>query len=202
MTDTELFEKCKKRNRRAWDIFVRRYREHVRKSITYKFYKMDLRIPHSEISDIVQEVFLLIWEQDKLKNVKHPSNIGHWLALTAINASISYCRKHLFSSMNRSYSLDSVTLENNTQAPLAEILPSSKFNTSKEINKNEIFQIFEKELTKLNHKNRLALKFNIYDGRTQKEIAQIMNLPINTVSTMIKRSKDRIKKQLKKVLDK
>ena len=56
----------------------------------------------------------------------------------------------------------------------------------------ETISCVEERIDTLKMKERIALKLNIYDGQTQKDIAAIMNIPANTVASLIRRAKIRV----------
>jgi len=65
----------------------------------------------------------------------------------------------------------------------------------------EIQEIVERELDKLSYKQQLALKLSIYNCLKQKDIAEIMYMPENTVATLIKRAKDQVREGIEKYFE-
>ena len=57
--------------------------------------------------------------------------------------------------------------------------------------------VLKREISKLEYKEQLALKFNLYEGKKQKDIAKIMNLPKGTIASLISRAKHRLRENLK-----
>jgi RNA polymerase sigma factor (sigma-70 family) len=197
----ELLKRCIQKERKAWDEFVRLYGRLVSRSVRHKLNVMNIRACRVEIEDLTQEIFLYIWEKDKLKGVSDPSCLEGWVAIVSLNFTLNYYMRKQMKDSRDTYSLEDILTSNDTVIPLEDMLDSPSLNTEKMINTKEIMDLVENEILKLPVKQRLAIKFNIYDGKKQKDIAEIMDLPISHVSTLIKRAKNRIQKGLKNVID-
>jgi len=202
MTDKDLITKCINKDLHAWHLFCKQYNPLVTKTIKYKTYKLGLKIEKNEILDISQEIFLLIWEKNKLATIKDVKCLKSWLVIVTLNTTSNYCRKNIFkidkitSSLFKTY-----TSEDKNTKTLESIISCPKFNTSKIIENNEISNLLNTEISKLNYKQQLAITFNLYEGKTQKDIAKIMNIPKGTVATLIKRAKQHLRNKLKDTLD-
>jgi RNA polymerase sigma-70 factor (ECF subfamily) len=196
MTTEQLIKKCIERDCRAWDEFIRLYQGLVVKSVRYKLKKLNLNLPRSEFCDIVQEIFLYIWEKDKLSGVKDASCVEAWLAMVSVNRTFNYCKNKAFRRERNAISLDEELCPDNPGISLGSVLSSDKLSTMKSLESGEIREAVEREMSKLDHRQQLALKFNLYEGKTQKDIAEIMHVPENTVASLISRGKKRLKKGL------
>ena len=199
MTEQELLKKCVEKDRDAWDIFLRRYRGVVTRSVRYKLKRMGMRHSKGEAMDIVQDIFLRLWEKDRLAGVKRSECLEGWLAMVSINSTANYCRKHAFTAQAKALSLED-ELFGGSGPRLGDVIPSHKLDNGKAIESAEIKEAIDKEIAKLGARQQLVLKFNIYEGKTPKDIAEIMNIPHGTASVFLKRAKDRVRERLKKVL--
>lgn len=197
MTNEELIKKCIKKDHKAWDLFIRRYSPFVKKSVRYKLGKYNFHISKHEYMDIVQEVFLDIWEKDKLRRLRAPSCLKGWLAILSLNATSNYCRKRSFKQNLSSPSISNPVFNDGTVS-FEDVIPDKK-NIESDIHENELKEIIKEEMCKFSSKQRLALKLNIFDGHTQKNISSIMNIPEGTVATLLKRGKDRLQKRLRSI---
>lgn len=199
MTVQELLQRCINKDSGAWDEFIRRYRSVVLRSVLYKLDKLGGRLPKNEALDIVQEIFLSIWEKDRLAGVKDTAALKNWLVIVSLNFTSSYFRKNKL-RIKETLSLDEGLSPSMPEVKLGDIIPSLKLNTAKALERNELKDLLEKEISLLNYRQQLVLKFNIYDGKKQKDIAKIMNLPEGTVATLMSRAKNQLKERLKNVL--
>jgi RNA polymerase sigma-70 factor (ECF subfamily) len=200
MTTDQLIKKCVDRDHAAWDEFIKRYRSLVIRGVRYKLRKLNVRLPREDYNDIVQEIFLFIWEKNKLSGIRDAACVRSWLAMLSVNMTSNYCGRKVFKLGKGAVSLDEELSAQRPGLTLASILPSAKFNTKKTIESNELKEVLEKEISKLNVRQQLALKLNIYDGRTQKDIAGIMNIPENTVASLIKRAKTKLGESMSRYL--
>lgn len=188
MTVEELVQGCVRKDHNAWREFVAHYKGLAYKSVRYKLARLNQRLAKSEVNDIVQEIFLFIWEKDKLAGINNISALKSWLAMVSINAASNYCRRRAFRTSSNMLSLE----EDNTA------LISPKLNTECMVNRNEVFNIVQTEISKLDAKKQLALKLNIYHGKKYRDISRIINVPETTVINLLSRAKKRIRRNLKK----
>ncbi len=198
MNNETLLMKCKNNDARAWNVFIERMTPLVKRSIFYKLGNLGLSKRRDIADDIHQEIFHSLWEKEKLKSVKDPRSLEGWMAIVSMNATTNWCKKHIFRKESPCVSLEKMLSEEKPQVNLKKLLASKQFNTAKELERRELEAIINKEIELLPAKQKLAFKFNFNDGLKHREIASIMNVPINTVSTLIKRSKDKIAEKLKK----
>ena len=200
MTEQELLQRCLKKDRIAWDEFIGRYSHVVVRSVRYKFKQSGERSSRSDLMDIVQDIFLSIWEKDKLSGIRDTSCLEGWLAMTSINMTSNYLRKLRTSAENNSLSLDAELFCVEPMLDKSSPLLSSYFNSEGNIELNELHNLLESKLAELPVKQQLALKLNVLHGKKQKDISEIMNMPAATVATLIRRGKIALKETLKPVL--
>ena len=76
MSTEELIERCIKKDGSAWEEFIRKYQSLVRKAVYYRLHN----VLRNDVDDIVQEVFLALWKDDKLSSLRDVSRLKGWLA--------------------------------------------------------------------------------------------------------------------------
>ena len=201
METQDLLNRCVNKDRGAWDEFVRHYEGLIAKSVRYKLSKLRARVPRDQIGDIVQEIFLMIWEKNKLAGVKNTSTLKSWLAIVSLNFTTNYCELRSVRDPGDTLSLDANLSPENPGTTLGSLIPSEKLNTGKTLEANELRSMVNDEISKLDLRQQLALKFNLFEEKTQKDISEIMNLPEGTVATLIRRGKQHLKNKLKRKID-
>lgn len=201
MSPEELIQRCKCRENPAWDEFIRRYKGLVARSVRYKLAKLNAHIARNSSEDIVQDVFFSIWDKDKLTGLKDIECLESWLVMLSINAAANYCRDREIRQAENTLSLDEPAHPGEDSPTLGEVLPSASFNTNDLIVSGETSFMLEQEMAALDWREQLALKLNIFDGKKQREIADIMALPEGTVATLIRRAKERLRERLKPFMD-
>lgn len=201
MDTAELIRRCVARDNGAWERFVRTYEGLIIRSVRYKLKKSGMSVLSDEFRDIVQEVFLSIWEGNSLSSVRDIACLEHWLILTAMNKTSNYCKKKIYSDPGKFLSFEEDISSEGEGLTLSSIMTSKSPSAFTMAEDMEMKEILKKEIDRLGHKQQLALKLSLYDCKKQKEIAGIMNVPKNTVSTMIRRAKLHVKDGVEKYFE-
>lgn len=194
MSTAEMVRRCIRKDQIAWNVFVKRYQDHVRKAVYYKLYKTSSRAPRSDVDDMVQEVFLVLWQGNKLAQLRDISCLAGWLAIVTINLVASYRRGI--------YRKDMVTTSLNEQisedinATLEDVIPCTHLNPAQLVETNEKVLQLEDIINSLRMSERKALRLKVHDRKSQNEIAKIMNLPIGTVASLICRAKMKVRDEM------
>ncbi|MFH1846974.1 MAG: sigma-70 family RNA polymerase sigma factor [Candidatus Omnitrophota bacterium] len=196
----ELLKKCKNNDPTGWNEFFKRFRPLVAKCVWFKLKKSRIPFTGGEHKDLVQEIFFSIWEKGYLSNVSI-KNFKNWLIIVSLNTVQSYCRKKHAQKALYTISSDDYLYSEDYNHALSTMFYSSKQNIPNILDKKDFKERLKKEISKLPDKQQLALKFNIYEDKKQKEIANIMNIPLGTVSILIYRAKNTIIKNLKKIVN-
>ena len=190
MSTEEMVRLCIMKDKAAWNEFVRRYQDLVRKAVYYKLYKTSSRAPRNDVDDIVQEVFLTLWKNTKLAQLRDISSLTGWLAVVTINQTAIYRRRQhkkdmMTVSLNERISEDiATTLEN--------VVPCNQPDPARVAEIKESTVVIEQRIGALRSKERRALRLKINYGKTQEDIASIMNIPANTVASLIRRAKMKV----------
>ncbi len=201
MNTGELINKCVERDHSAWGLFVRRYEGLIIRSVRYRLNKFNKNISKNEFRDIVQEIFLSLWETNGLSKVRDAECLEKWLIMVSINKTLNYCRKRMFKEARKTVSFEKVLFPETPAITLGSVIPSDKFDSERVMESKEIQEIVDSELDKLSYKQQLALKLSIYNRLKQKDIAEIMYIPENTVATLIKRAKVQVRQGIEKYFE-
>jgi len=190
--DSRLIEGCIKRDLAAWSEFVTKYSGLLSISIVNRLEKYGFHLPAEDIDDIKQDILASLWKDGKLKDVRNRQDISYWLAMVAGNKAITYLRKKRGSKEPQPVSI----FENIGEKSLEELIESPLPCPSEELAADELAARIESEIDALAAKERLIIKLNILYGKKHDEIADILNMPSGTVSSCIKRAKDKLRKKL------
>ncbi|MBF0215521.1 MAG: sigma-70 family RNA polymerase sigma factor [Candidatus Omnitrophica bacterium] len=196
METDELIRKCLEKDSGAWDEFVRKYQSLVHRSVNYKLRALNVRTGACEFKDIAQDIFLKIWESQKLRDIKDIKCLPSWLAIVSINFTANYCRTKRFGIINKAVSFDDEIDIKGSTVRLSSIIPDKQRNINSFIENKELLEIMKKEINSFSLKKQLVLKFHLYENKKHKEISRVMNLPRNTVTTMINRAKGQLSERL------
>ena len=126
-------------------------------------------IPQQELAeDVLQEVFVKIWQNIKLYDASK-GRLYTWMLNIARNQSIDRTRSKDFNNRSKTTEL-SETVYNNRQGAEAKIDDVG----------------LTKTLSQLPDESRKLLELVYYQGYTQEEIANMLNIPLGTVKTRIR----------------
>lgn len=130
-------------------------------------------------SDVLQEVFITVWQQiDKYDAGK--GKLFTWLVRLTRNAAINKLRSKVYKSQAKNRSLDIYVSE-----------VEENYDGTDSINliglRKQVHQLREE------YKNVIELSF--YNGCTQEEIAKALNIPLGTVKTRLRNALLELRKQ-------
>ncbi|MCF7871386.1 MAG: sigma-70 family RNA polymerase sigma factor [Candidatus Omnitrophica bacterium] len=174
------------KNKKAWKIFLNRYGKLIYWAIHQRIEKINSQYQQNDIEDIFQEVFLTLFEKNKLNQLKNIKFLPGWLAMVSSNKTIDYMRKKY-----------------NNREDLTIDFAAFKDNNFKESLLNrEDFILVNTIIGNLSNKEKIIISLNILEEKTHQEIADITRLSINTISTIIARTKEKIKNNLEEMKEK
>lgn len=176
-----LIERCIKREEKAWEEFIERFSGLLYYSAKERLRRSGIAFGAEDIEDIVQGVFVEIWEKGLLEDLRERNKINAWLSIIAQTRALNYMRakKERLLHQEELYRIDNISVE-----------PEGQFN-------DELASELGKTIEKFNAREKIIFKMNISYGKTHREIAEFLNVPINTVSTIIARKKKLLKEKLK-----
>lgn len=173
--DSRLVELCISRDPAAWDMLVRKYTGLVYAAISNRVRKYGLSLLRHDIEDITQDIFASVWGGNKLASIKNRKDISCWLAVISGNTAVQHLRKR---------STKEILCE---ECPPPPVLPVDK----------EPLPGIDIMLEGVPPKESLAIQLSILYDKKYREIADLLDIPVNTVSSYVKRAKARLKKKLK-----
>lgn len=137
-----------------------------------RLYKFAISILHSSefAEEAVNDVFLNIWQ--KRSTLKNISNLSNYLFISTKNTSFNYLSKF---RKERNTSLDDVLV----RFEVDELTPETVFFTAEV--RNEI----EQAINQLSPKTKLVFQMAKVEGMKYKEIAEILNISVNTIDNHI-----------------
>ena len=131
-----------------------------------------------EAKDAMQDAFLKAFLN--LESYKIETSFGSWLKKIVINTCIDTLKKK---------KIETISLDN---YPL-EVLDDNDWNFDVKIDKKEIIEAIEK----LKIKYQLVVKLYLIEGYDHSEISEILNIPIKTSRTQLRRGKMELRNLLK-----
>ena len=182
LTDTELVSLALEQNQAAFIVLYTRYNTGVRSHISrYVAQKED-------VEDICLESFQKAFSQINSYNPEY--KFSTWLYRIARNTAFDYLNKH-----DREKNNMPTTSINEDLAELKE-LPASMHNPEEDIINQQEYDKWLTNIEKLKDDYRTVAKMNLIDNFGYKEIADALDIPINTVKTKIRRAKAQLLKMM------
>ncbi len=136
--------------------------------------------------DIVQETLFKAYRS--IKKFKQQSKFSTWLFQIGYNESINFIKKHKRrKQIERNLNLSNISDNRNS--------------SGKSIEASELNDDIEILLKKLKEEQRIALHLLYDEDKSYLEIAEIMEMPINTVKSHIRRGKEILRQKLSEIYD-
>ena len=193
--DSEIVEACINGDLSAWSSLTQKYESLIRASIVNRLKKYGITLPCQDIEDIRQNTLTSIWKGRKLEEIRNRKNISYWLAIVSGNTAIEYMRWKRAQDTPKP-----VPLNYDSADELEGLAPSNGRDPSDEAAREEMLKKIKETIEALPHKEKLMIKLNIYHGKKYHEIADILNIPAGTVSSYIKRAREKLKKKIATIL--
>lgn len=163
-----------------------------KKKVYYLAY--DITGDHHEAEDISQEVFMKVYRA--LKRFRRDAKMSSWLHQITVNTSIDCLRRKSVRKEKSTGELDHVSSDGNLVANGAHNFDPVKSTESIQI-QNQIAQA----LQKISPKERTVFIMCHYNGLKLKETAEILNVTIGTVKSLLFRAIRKLRKELSPFLE-
>lgn len=179
MESSELIEKIKNNDQEAFRQFVDRYYPLVLRTCVGFVHSL------ADAEDLAQEVFVEVYKS--VGRFRKESKISTWIYRIAVNKSLNFIRD------NKKFSFFS-SIETLLRKEESGALESNEDVSSLE--KDESEKVLHKAIDSLPKNQRIAFTLNKYDDLSYKEVAEIMDVSIASVESLIHRAKKNLQKKL------
>ena len=182
LSDASLAELAAEQNQAAYIVLYTRYNAGVRAHIArYVSQKED-------IEDICLESFQKALSQIETYNPEY--KFSTWLYRIARNTAFDHLSKN-----DREKTNLPTTSINEDFAELKDI-PATMHNPEEDIINQQEYDKWLNNIEKLKDDYRVVAKMNLIDNFGYKEIAEALDMPLNTVKTKIRRAKNQLLKMM------
>ena len=182
LPDLDLVKLALEQNQAAFIVLYTRYNAGVKNHISRYI------IQKEDVEDICLESFQKAFSQIETYNPEY--KFSTWLYRIARNTAFDYLSKQ-----NREMAKMPTTSINEELAELKE-LPAAMHNPEEDIIQQQEYDKWLTNIEKLKDDYRLIAKMNLIDNFGYKEIADALDMPINTVKTKIRRAKAQLLKMM------
>ena len=182
LPDTDLVTLAIEQNQAAYIVLYTRYNAGVKSHISrYVIQKED-------VEDICLESFQKAFSQIATYNPEY--KFSTWLYRIARNTAFDHLSRH-----DREKNNMPTTSINEDFAELKE-LPATMHNPEEDIINQQEYDKWLTNIEKLKEDYKIVAKMNLIDNFGYKEIAEALELPLNTVKTKIRRAKAMLLKMM------
>lgn len=187
MDDHELIEKILQNNdHNAFALLVDRYQKLVVNTCR------GFVSSYADAEDLAQDVFIELFES--LPNFRHESKLSTWIYRIAVNKSLNHIRKR-----KRDTFLDSFTTifksAENEHSSISNSLDSSN-EADRNINTKELHNTLKQAINSLPKNQKIAFILSKYQDLSYKEVADVMEISLSSVESLIFRAKGNLQKLL------
>ena len=182
LSDKELIHLALEQNQMAYIVLFSRYNIGVR-SHSSKYVSQN-----EDLEDIMLESFQKAFSQMAMYNPEY--KFSTWLFRIARNTALD----HIGRKDREKNNLPTTSISEQL-SELNEI-PAPVHNPEEDIIKQQEYDKWIANIDKLKDDYRTVAKMNLIDNFGYKEIADALDLPINTVKTRIRRAKDQLLKMM------
>ena len=182
MPDTDLVRLANEQYQAAFIVLYTRYNAGVKSHITRYI------IQKEDVEDICLESFQKAFSQIGSYNPDY--KFSTWLYRIARNTAFDHLSRH-----DREKTNMPTTSINEDIAELKEI-PATMHNPEEDIINQQEYDKWLTNIEKLKDDYKVVAKMNLIDNFGYKEIADALDIPINTVKTKIRRAKAQLLKMM------
>jgi RNA polymerase sigma-70 factor (ECF subfamily) len=183
MTDRELIEGLSGRERTAINYLVNTYQKRVIKTAYYFIGNLE------DAEDLSQEIFLEIIKS--IDSFRGTASLSTWIYRIVVNRSINVIRKNnrrnIFSSIEHFFRITGDPDDKKKMEPS---------NNCDPLDEEETRTCLNNAIDELSDNQRIAFVLNKYEELSYKEIADIMNLSVSAVESLIHRAKTNLQGKL------
>lgn len=187
LTDPELIQGCLDRRPGYWDVFVERYGRLIRWALMRTLERAGAAMADRLSADVFQEVFRRILQNDELLRLRRTESLKTYLVVLATRTALDALRSSIRSE-RRSTEISGADEEHPIPAP----------DPSMGLLEQERAAVLRSLLGALPYRERTCLELHFVHERTHREIALILGIPQDTVSTVIRRTRERLEQLLRK----
>lgn len=179
--EKNLLDQLKSNNHLAFKTLVETHHQKVYQ-ICYGFLRNN-----EDAQDTTQDVFIEIFKS--VHFFRGDSSLSTWIYRIAVNRSLNLIKKNKTKQLL--YSIDQFFHHK-------QIEPQTDNTPFSELEKKEQAKIIQKEIDKLPKNQKTAFTLHKYNDYSYAQIAEIMNLSLSSIESLIHRAKIKLQENLKK----
>lgn len=190
MSEAELIQKLAEKSESAFKELVNTYQ----KLVVNTCYSV-VQNQH-DAEDVAQEVFIEVFRS--VQNFRADAKISTWLYRISINRSLNFIRDNKKFKWLQSFG-DAVQ---NRLGELTNIRTSHTDQPEYSLENNQRIALLHEAINQLPENQKVAFTLSKYEDLSYQEIAEVMELSISSVESLLHRAKKNLQKKLYKCYQK
>ncbi len=184
MEERQLIDRCIRGEARAWELLVERYGQAVYDAARFTLRRVLGSFQEEDVENVYQAVLLALCDKSahRLKLFQGRSSFKTWVTSVTGRFSLNYIRTE-----KRKGSLKYCGLDDS-----AGSLPDRELFEGSLEERERLHAALEKVPTR----ERLLLKLFYFDGLSYKSISEVLKIPVNSISPLLLRARDSLKKHV------
>ncbi len=181
--DQELISGCLQGDAASWREFVGRFSRLVHWSIRRTLETSAQPNKEELARELFQEFFERLLERNELSRLREAQSLRKFLTVIACHLTLDRL-KSLTRQSRKNASLEAMSEEG---ADLPGLMPELP---------DEVSGLLRQALQELSPKERACVLFHYEEGKTHGEIGKLLGMPENSVSTVIRRTREKLRQKL------
>jgi RNA polymerase sigma-70 factor (ECF subfamily) len=187
MTDHQLIELIiNENNQSAFTELVNRHQSLVIRTC------LGFVSTHADAEDLAQEVFIEVYQS--LSGFRNEAKLSTWLYRIAVNKSLNFIRKNKRDKVL--HSIESFFSGSSKKNEILEIEDSTTLTPENKMQAKEEKLMLKEAINSLPENQRIAFILSKYQDLSYKEIAEVMNVSLSSVESLLFRAKANLQKKL------
>ncbi|MHC4605980.1 MAG: RNA polymerase sigma factor [Planctomycetota bacterium] len=186
MNERQLIQRCIRGEPAGWELFVEAFGPTIYDAARYTLRRVLGIAQDEDVENVYQGVLLALCDKKchRLRSFQGRSSFRTWLTSVTTRFSLNHVRTE-----KRKGSLKFLMLDDNVKdIPDREDLDRMA---------RDEHEALARAIDKLAERERLLVKLFYYDGLSYKEIGRILRIPTNSISPMLSRAKDQVRRLMK-----
>jgi RNA polymerase sigma-70 factor (ECF subfamily) len=179
LSDEQILENFNKGDRGAFDLIIERYHKQVYR-LAYKFTRNQ-----KDAEDVTQDTFMRAYE-NMIKHPKEELNMKAWLMTICVNLCRNLAKK------KKSFNFADFETEDDDRLFVDSVQDEKALGPAEKAKKKEQSKLVQEAIAQLKPKYQVVLQLRYTEDLSYNEIAETLDIPINTVKIHLKRAKEQL----------
>jgi RNA polymerase sigma-70 factor (ECF subfamily) len=140
---------------------------------------------YADAEDLAQDVFIELYES--LPEFRHEAKLSTWIYRIAVNKSLNFIRKKKRENIFSSFGL--LFEKSEKQQAVEFISPNSYDEADRPLVTEELHKVLKNAINKLPKNQKIAFILSKYQDLSYKEVAEVMDVSLSSVESLLFRAK-------------